>query len=183
MDPEILIVTKILSIFTLLADLAILFLAVLIISRAPILEKVRAYIADKALPLGFLVAAGSTLASIFYSNIAGFTPCTLCWWQRVFLYPLVIIFGLALWKKKTDVGLYAMALSGMGGLIAVYHSYLQFGGSPLVPCDAASVSCSLRYFNEFGYVNIPTMALTAFLLVFLLFVVEKATRRRLGLRE
>lgn len=115
--------------------------------------------------------------SFFYSEVAGFVPCSLCWWQRVFLYPQVFIFAIAAWRKDLKADAYGLALSAAGALLAAYHSYLQFGGSPLIPCSANTVSCAQRYFLEFGYVTIPTMSLTAFIAVILLMLIKDNSRK------
>ena len=126
---------------------------------------------------GFVIALGGVAASIFYSNMANFLPCTLCWWQRIFLYPQVLILGIAFMRRDARAWIYSMALSICGAAIALYHTYLQFGGSPLVPCgaDAAASQCAQRYFLEFGYVTIPTMALTAFIVIIVLMVAHRMT--------
>ena len=115
----------------------------------------------------FLVALVATAISLVYSDIIGFVPCELCWIQRIFLYPQVIILGLALWKKTKDSEIYCSALSLIGGVIALYHFYGQsFNPSALPACDAlGEASCAARYFVEFGYVTIPLMSLTGFLLI------------------
>jgi len=116
---------------------------------------------------GFLVALISVAISLIYSDIIGYEPCKLCWIQRVFLYPQVIILGLALWKKCRDAEIYCLALSTIGAVIAGYHFYGQsFNPNALPACDAVGgVSCALRFFVEFGYVTIPMMSLTAFVLI------------------
>ncbi len=117
----------------------------------------------------FLVAFTGTALSLVYSEIIGFVPCYLCWIQRIFLYPQVIILGLALWKKTKDAAIYCSVLSVIGGIIALYNFYGQsFNPNALPECDAlGQVSCAVRYFVEFGYVTIPVMSLTAFLLILL----------------
>lgn len=116
---------------------------------------------------GFLVALTSTAVSLIYSDIIGYEPCKLCWVQRIFLYPQVIILGLALWKKTKDSEMYCLALSIIGGVIATYHFYGQsFNPNALPACDVVgAASCAVRFFVEFGYVTIPMMSLTAFLLI------------------
>jgi disulfide bond formation protein DsbB len=115
----------------------------------------------------------SVASSLFYSEIAGFAPCLLCWWQRIFLYPQAIILFIALFKKDWRVRKYAIALSGLGSLVSIYHTYIQFGGESLAPCPVGGVSCQIVYFVEYGYVTIPTMALTAFGLIILLMLFRK----------
>ena len=119
-----------------------------------------------ALWWAFLVALGATLGRLFYSEIAGYEPCKLCWFQRIFLYPQTILLGIALWKKDPGIARYIFALSVIGAVIAGYHYLLQIGVAPELPCAAVgySVSCSQRFVLQFGYITIPLMAFTAFLL-------------------
>jgi disulfide bond formation protein DsbB len=123
------------------------------------------YIGERALLLSFLVILGSVVASLFYSDVANFQPCLLCWWQRIFLYPQAILLPIALIKRDQLMRLYALALSSIGILISIYHTYLQFGGESLFPCAASGATCEHVYFLNYGYVTIPTMALTAFALI------------------
>ena len=127
------------------------------------------------LTLGFFVALISVSISLIYSEIIGYEPCKLCWIQRIFLYPQVIILGLALWKKTKDAAEYCLALSVIGAVIAGYHFYGQsFNPSALPACDVAGgASCALRFFVEFGYVTIPMMSLTAFLLIIVCMILKK----------
>jgi len=118
-----------------------------------------------------LIASGMTL---YYESL-GFEPCPLCWWQRIFMYPQVVLFGLMTWKRDFQVRQlidYAIVLSGTGGAIALYHHALQMLPGSGLPCPATGVSCAQRIFFEFGYVTYPLMALSvfAFLVVVMLFV-------------
>jgi disulfide bond formation protein DsbB len=117
------------------------------------------------------------VGSLFYSDSAGFIPCSLCWWQRIFLYPQAFILLFAMIKKRDDVAPYSIFLSAIGGLISLYHVFLQFGGSPFVPCSAGGASCSQRYFLEFGYVTLPTMALTGFLMILVFMWADRQWRK------
>lgn len=174
-------VTTVLSIFTVVGDVIALFLLLALIDvKTKWFPEFSKNILDifgtRAIEFSFGIAFISTLSSLFYSEIAGFMPCILCWWQRIFLYPQVFIFGLAWRKRDKHAADYGIFLSIVGGLIAIYHIFLQFGGSPLVPCAASGVSasCTQRYFLEFGYVTIPTMALTGFALIALFLLAQKA---------
>ena len=130
-------------------------------------REVLAKISTHGVLIGFVVSLVSVILSLVYSDIVGYVPCTLCWFQRIFLYPQVIIFGLALWKKTKDSELYCLVLSIIGAVIAGYHFYGQSINPSALPACAASggTSCAVRYFVEFGYVTIPMMAFTAFLLI------------------
>ena len=118
----------------------------------------------------FIVAFIATLGSLFYSDVAGFSPCKLCWLQRIFMYPLSIYFAVALIVRTFDWR-FPVALVIPGGLLALFHSYLQHQASnPFAPCATVgySVSCSEHFGVSYGYITIPVMAATAFVLIGLL---------------
>lgn len=176
MLPFVAFVTRILSILTVIADLAVIFIVAVILfkkySPSPFFDKAFHFLSSNALRLGFVTVLGSVLGSLFYSEIAGFPPCSLCWLQRIFMYPQIIFFGVLFFKKTKVLNYIILIFSIIGGIVALYNSYLQFGGSPFIPCNAviSSVSCSQRFFLEFGYITIPTMSLTAFLLITVLII-------------
>lgn len=134
-----------------------------------------AFAVKYATVLAFIVALVATLGSLFYSDVLNYTPCKLCWFQRIFMYPQVLLLGIAWWKKDVGIGKYVLSLSIPGILLAIYHYYLQLGGNPLVPCSTVgySVSCSQRFVLEYGYITIPMMALTAFALIIAVFAVAR----------
>lgn len=132
-------------------------------------------VTKNALRLALIVALTATGGSLFYSDIAGFEPCKLCWIQRIFMYPLVVLFTLGMLKKDRDIADYGLALSIIGAPIALYHYYLQRGGNPFVPCSTVgySVSCAKTFVMSYGYITIPMMALTAFILIIILLGMSK----------
>jgi disulfide bond formation protein DsbB len=115
--------------------------------------------------LAFATALVSMLVSLFYSDIIGYEPCKLCWLARIFMYPQVFLLGMALWKKERGIADYSIVLSVIGAAISGYQLLLQFGITSAAPCAATAVSCTKIYFEYFGYVTIPVMAFTAFLLM------------------
>jgi disulfide bond formation protein DsbB len=116
-------------------------------------------------PLGFFVALGGLFLTLFYSQYLGYAPCELCWYQRVFLYPQVFLFGYAWYKNDRAVLPYTLLLSVIGGLIALYHHALQMGYDLMKPCSSApfAVDCAKPSFIEFGFVSFPFMAVVLFL--------------------
>jgi disulfide bond formation protein DsbB len=115
----------------------------------------------------FLVAAVATGGSLFFSEIAGFIPCELCWFQRICMYPLSIITLLAALRNDFRVARYLLPLPLVGACISVYHILIENGvvqqsTSCLV---SAPGGCATEWINEFGYITIPTLALTSFLLL------------------
>lgn len=114
----------------------------------------------------WLVAIIATLGSLYLSEIRGFVPCELCWFQRIFMYPLSIILGIAAYHNDANLRRYVLPLSIVGGTISLYH-YMQQkipGFAPIRPCTQG-VPCNVAYTNWFGFVTIPFLALTAFVLI------------------
>jgi len=155
------------------------FLAVYFLrKKLPDLEDVAKLLSGWGLLLGFLVTLGATAMTLYYSEILGIQPCGWCWVQRVFLWPQVILFGIALWKRDRSVALYSIALSALGAIVALYQHYLQMGGNSLLPCPATGAGdCAQRFLFEFGYITFPlaSFSLFAFLIVLMLFVRRKAS--------
>lgn len=168
-------VTTILSILTVVGDvLIVLFIIDLLISRfrgekkLTLVPKLWLLMRNKALEAGFIFAFFAMAGSLYYSEVAGFTPCRLCWYQRIFMYPMVVIFGVALYMKEQIIYRYTIALSIVGAVIAGYHYFIQvFVDLAPEGCSAVgyAASCSERFVLNFGYISIPMMALTAFLLI------------------
>jgi disulfide bond formation protein DsbB len=131
-------------------------------------REVFSFISKHAILLAFLVSSVAVLGSLFYSEIMGFEPCILCWWQRVLLYPLPIIFGTALWKKDRSPFLYAVPLAVLSAVTALYQSYTSLGGGSILPCTAVGGACSRVYVLAFSYITIPFMSLTIALYILLL---------------
>ncbi|OGG03613.1 hypothetical protein A2W14_03180 [Candidatus Gottesmanbacteria bacterium RBG_16_37_8] len=125
-----------------------------------------------------IISLIATLGSLFYSEIAKYEPCRLCWYQRILMYPQVILLTLAIIKKERHLSDYLMALSLPGFIIASYHYYLQRGGQSIFPCSVVgfSQSCSTRFVMELGFITIPFMAATAFLLIIILMLISKFSR-------
>ncbi len=140
------------------------------------------FLGARAMLFSFLIALGSMVSSLFYSGVAGFVPCPLCWWQRIFLFPQVFVLAVALARKDVHARVYTLTLSALGGIIAAYHTYITFGGSQLIPCSASGITeaCTKIYFLEYGYVTIPTMALTAFAAIAVLAIVEGIVLEKRG---
>ncbi len=146
--------------------LVVLFAAVL--GRKGWGKKAYAFLSQRVLLAGLLVSLGAVLGSLFYSDVVGFYPCLLCWWQRVFLYPQLVLFAIALWKKDRGVFIYSAAFALLAGVVALYHSYVYMGGTSVLPCTALGGACSKIYVMEFGYITIPSMSLTIVLYLLLL---------------
>jgi len=123
----------------------------------------------------FIIATVAMGGSLFYSDVAKYTPCLLCWWQRIFMYPQTLLILMGIIKNDKNVADYAMGLSAVGIVLAAYHYYIQLGGNSFFTCSQIgfSVSCDQRFSLEFGYVTIPMMSLSAFISIFLLMRLSK----------
>jgi len=163
----------VLSSATVVGQIGIGFLVATILFRR---RTALGHISRNAIVLSFIIALSATLGSLFYSEIIGYEPCKLCWFQRIFMYPEVILLGTLLWKKH-GAGIVdgSIILSIIGTAIALYHYLLQIGLAPALPCSATgySVSCSERFVMSFGYITIPLMTLTAFVLITFLLGISK----------
>jgi disulfide bond formation protein DsbB len=124
------------------------------------------YVGKNFLFFGFVVALISTGGSLFFSDFAGYNPCKLCWIQRIFMYPLVLLYGLGWYGNDKHIGRYGFVMAIIGAVIAGYH-YLAQLGIAKTSCDVVgySAACSEYFSLTFGYVTIPMMALVAFLLI------------------
>jgi Disulfide bond formation protein DsbB len=139
--------------------------------QGPLMQAVAAH----SIALAWCIALAATGSSLFYSEIKGFEPCMLCWVQRIFLYPQVIILGLALWKRDHQIRDYSLGLSIPGALVAGYHYYGQMVQSTVLVCRAGETvsPCAQRFVLEYGYITIPMMSLTAFAGLIVLMLIHR----------
>ncbi len=121
------------------------------------------------------VAMIATLGSLFFSEVMRFPPCVLCWYQRVFMYPLTLIFFVGVFQGPRPTFSFASPLVTLGWLTATYHNLLHYKIVPesASPC-VQGVSCSTVYINVFGFITIPMLSFIAFtILALLLFLIKK----------
>jgi disulfide bond formation protein DsbB len=133
-----------------------------------------------AVPVAWVVATVTTLGSLYYSEIADFVPCKLCWYQRICMYPLVVILGVAALRRDRSVRFYVVPVAVIGALIAAYHTWIQAyppeGGTSFCTLDAP---CTERYVWEFGFVSLPLMALISFVFIITMMVLARPARDEL----
>lgn len=112
------------------------------------------------------------LGSLYFSEIAKFPPCVLCWYQRIVMYPLVVIFAVGILKKDKFVNYYAWPMIIVGWLISVYHNLLYYKILPeaAAPC-IQGVSCTTKFIQWFGFVTIPFLSLAAFTILGILMII------------
>lgn len=172
MDLYIGILNKILSLGTIFLQIFILFLIInLIFNREN--NKFLFFIKKYTFHLGFLSALGAVVLSLFYSEVVGYPPCDLCWIQRLFLYPQLVIFGVELYRKNLSSLDSSLIFAILGSLTSIYHIYVENGGTIGPTCadpSSGGVSCAVRYVYEFGFVTMPLMALTLSLFIIVLII-------------
>jgi disulfide bond formation protein DsbB len=131
--------------------------------------------------LAFLVAAVATGGSLFFSEVAHFVPCELCWFQRICMYPLSITTLSMALAYDHRAARYLLPLPLVGAGVSTYHLLVENGAFKQTQACLLSApgGCATKWINEFGYMTIPTLALTAFGLVFaaLLFSIFEPTER------
>ena len=170
---------KLLALLTLISNLflaGVIFSYLLkVVGKAQLWNIMYPLLSNRAVLMGLLVSLTATLGSLYFSEKRGFTPCILCWYQRILMYPQVALFATALYLKKKDIYQYILPISIFGFLIAGYHYYLQNNPNAFAPCSAVgfSVSCSERYSTTFGYITIPFMSLSAFALIITFMLIQR----------
>ena len=120
-----------------------------------------------ALYAAWTAALIAMLGSLYFSNVLHFPPCVLCWYQRIALYPLVVIVPIGIATKDRALPLYIIALSAIGMLIALYHNLLYY---KIIPESAApciqGISCTTKFIQWFGFLTIPLLSLITFIFIF-----------------
>jgi disulfide bond formation protein DsbB len=129
--------------------------------------------------IAWVIALTGTIGSLVMSEVLGWTPCVLCWYQRIALYPLALIIPIGILRKDHQVYQYILPLSCIGMIIAFYHWLLQIGliKESATPC-LFGVSCAIPNFNYFGFINIPFLSMLAFgAILVLTFLYMKAGKK------
>jgi len=134
--------------------------------------------APKSVLFSWVIALVATLGSLFFSEIMRLPPCVLCWYQRIAMYPLVIILGIAWLREDTKVHVYALPLAVTGLATAVYHNLLYYHIIPesISPC-VQGISCTSRQIEWLGFITIPLLSLTAFVAICILLVAARSKKR------
>ena len=153
------ITTAVVSIVLVIAGIKIFFLKSAWGKNYPHL---RNFIDKNRTLLGFFATSGAVLGSLYYSEIVGYEPCALCWWQRIFIYSSAVVLLVALCKKRKDAFVYVAPLSLIGILFAINQLLLIWIPGAGLACDAVEL-CTKLYVNTFGFVSIPFMSFAVFI--------------------
>lgn len=162
--------TKLLALATLLGNLAAVGLLLFFVIRRSIFDRAMDWLGARAMGIGLFLSGASTIGSIIYSEVMGFPACILCWIQRIFMYPQMFLFGLAVWRKERLIAPYMLLLSLCGIVVALYQwikdMFLVYTHSTLPCIEVVGLpSCDKIYVLELGYITIPMIALNAFILL------------------
>ena len=167
-----LVMSRFLALLTIAANLAVLGALVLLVSarRSPGAARIKADIRELlsvyALPFAALVALTATLGSLYYSEVANFVPCKLCWYQRIAMYPLALILGIAAVRRDLSIRRYVVPVVGVGAALSIFHYLIQRFPtlSTSGTCDPTA-PCTSTWVWQFHYISIPFMALSGFALI------------------
>lgn len=121
---------------------------------------------NRPLLFAWLISIIATLGSLFFSEVLHFIPCTLCWYQRILMYPLTILIGIAFYNNNFNIYKYIIPFSGLGMFFSLYHYGLQkLPSLQKFEICTRDLSCSGQHINLFGFITIPFLAFVAFALV------------------
>lgn len=121
---------------------------------------------NNGLHVSWAVALVATLGSLYFSEVLGYLPCKLCWYQRILMYPQVILLGIAAVRNDYRISVYVLPMTLLGASISTYHYLLEktdWFKSTSFTCGI--IPCDIEYINWFGFVTIPFLALTAFVII------------------
>lgn len=162
--------SQLLGILTLIGQLLIGGLFVTIaFKKTRVAKRILSFVAQNGLLFGFIVALTAMLGSLFYSEIAKYEPCVLCWYQRILMYPQTVLLGMGFVRREKTIIPYSLAMVIPGLFLSGYHYLMQRSLVPAITCSALgyAASCTKTFTMQFGYITIPLMAATAFLMLIL----------------
>lgn len=139
----------------------------------------RAFGSNPVQPMAWawIAATVATGGSLYFSEVMHFAPCSLCWYQRIAMYPLVVLLGIACVRRDAEIWRYVLPLASVGLLIAAYHVTIQWQPTLDAGVCSGGVPCTARYLTVFGFITIPGLAGSVFLLtVVMMLVVRSLTR-------
>jgi hypothetical protein len=149
---SVMVVNRLLGLLAIVAAIITVVAVVMLVTR-----RVPVWASELALPLAATIATVTTVGSLYYSEIAGFPPCTLCWYQRIAIYPQVVVLWVATFRRDTSVWLTSGILAAIGVAISAWHVVIERNPALAGPCDPAN-PCTLKWVEEFGILTIPMMA-------------------------
>jgi disulfide bond formation protein DsbB len=132
------------------------------------------------LKIAWAQALIATLGSLYFSEVMKFIPCTLCWYQRIFMYPLLFILTVGIHIKDEKIYKYVLPLSIIGWFISLYHNLVYYGlikEAPVLVC-IVEAPCDARYINWLGFIGIPLLSFVAFTVINVCMIVYRKEIRK-----
>lgn len=159
------------ALLTVGADVFVMFTLILAVAArfsagsARALARIRDMLDGSSLVLAWGVALAATLGSLYFSEVAHFTPCKLCWYQRIAMYPLAVVLGIAALRSDYGIRRYVLPIVAIGAAISLYHYQLERFPSQTSLACSVDVPCTTVWVWHFHYISLPFMALSAFALI------------------
>ena len=143
------------------------------------MKKIVRWIKENVLYIAWLQAFAAMAGSLFFSEILKFPPCVLCWYQRIAIYPLVLILPVGIIKKDKNIGAYALPMTIIGWFMALFQNLLYYKIIPeqLAPCEPG-VSCTTKYIEYLGFITIPFLSLCAFTIIIACLLIFNSTHKK-----
>lgn len=160
-SDSIFLYSTIVALLSLVALAAALSLSIYRLARGP---EAANLLGGKAIWMAWIVALTATVGSLIYSEVIDYDPCRLCWFQRIAMYPMVVVLLVGAIRREFQVKYYALPLALAGLVVSVYHYLMQVFPS-LEGGSCGAVSCSARLVEIFGFISIPFMAGTGFMVI------------------
>jgi disulfide bond formation protein DsbB len=142
------------------------------------ITRAKNWVVQNVLYIAWTIALVGMIASLIFSEVMNLPPCNLCWYQRILLYPLVLILPIGIIKKDKLLHHYVFPFSILGAIVAFYHTLLQANIIPenLAPCSFG-ISCVTKTINYFGFITIPLLSFLAFVTIGVcMFIYKKLTK-------
>lgn len=170
------LISNLLSTATLISHV-VLVVIIIALFKKDFKEWIVKNVGKYSIELSFFAVLVSMVFSLVLSEIVGFEPCVLCWYGRILLYPQVVLFLVAWIKKSKEVFSYAVPLTVLAGILSLYQSYTQLGGTSILPCTSEGGACSKIYIFQYGYITIPLMGLTIAIYLLLFAYLDKQYKK------
>ena len=127
----------------------------------------------------WIVALAASIGSLFFSEVMDFVPCSLCWYQRILMYPLSILYLISFFREDKNIFVYTLPFCILGFCVAAYHNLLVWGIIPesASPCTQG-IPCNSIYIDWLGFITIPLMSLTAFSVLIIIYLMERRNEKK-----
>jgi disulfide bond formation protein DsbB len=145
------------------------------------MKKIITFLGKYALYIALVQVIVATLGSLYFSEVAGYAPCFLCWWQRIAMYPIMVILIIGILRKDNKVWQYVLTLASIGWLFSLYHNLLYYHILPWwdEPCRQG-VSCTTKYISWFEFITIPLLAFIGFSVIMGLMLIYRKYQKQIS---